>query len=218
MWWYRLRPLLRFLGFCLGLGVVFLGWKCFLLRGPGWMAPAGRPVPALFAFHAAHFVRGLDYPKPVFMLLPDPAPRSSADAQLRLMGLWNGQDWTPKALALGGRKGRALELRAGELVLGELLEIGPARLERGATICEGKIRVDWDFAESLRELFRVREIVGLQPPHGLGLPGQGSVLTFRLGRSGLGWALLPSAPTGGRPAEHPIPAPEIRRAWLDWLF
>lgn len=209
---YRLRAFLkgvfRLVLIGLALAALFVGWRAVLHYGPG--ASQG-----LFWFHAKALVRErASFPRPsAEILLPTPRTLSSADVQLRLMKWREGNRWMPEALARGEEAKNGLRLRAGVLSLVELTQVGAAEVKDGQTTCVVKCRVRWDLPEDLQELLRVKEIVELRLPKGLG-PGQTGEIACTFRRDGWRWELVSiTSPWGGDLDLKAQP-----KGWFDWLF
>lgn len=209
---YRLRAFLkgvfRLILAALALAALFAGWKAFLRYGPG--ASQG-----MFRFHAMALVRErASFPRPsAEILLPTPQTLSSADVQLRLMKWREGNRWMPEALARGEETKSGLRLRSGVLTLVDLARVGGAELKDGQTTCTMTCRVRWDLPEDLQELLRVREIVELRLPKGLG-PGQTGEIICTFRRNGWRWELVTlTSPWGGNLDLKAQP-----KGRFDWLF
>ncbi len=192
-----------------------LAWKAVLLEGPGLLIPSSGAPPAMFRFHAQGLVKGaLGYPRPVEGTLPAPALGSSHAAQLALMGWWEGRGWSSKALAQGRVEGRDLKVRLGSLGLLGVTEVSPSRDYNGPRLCQADYRVRWELPEAERELYRVRELVGLRLPAGLRMPGQELAKQVTLERTALGWKVQ------DQPQLQAQESGRERQAWtwLQWLF
>ncbi len=210
---YRLRALLKGLVrlalIGLGFAALFMGWRAFLHYGPG------RTQQAMFWFHAKALVHErASFPRPaVEVLLPVPRSMSSADVQLRLMKWREGNRWMPEALSRGEESKGGLRLRSGELRLVDITRVGPAEIQEGATVCTVSCRVRWDFPQELQEMLRVKEIVELRLPKGLG-PGQTGEVACTFKQVGWRWELSSvDSPWGGKLDLKAEP-----RGWFDWLF
>lgn len=192
------------------LGALWLGWRAFLVHGPG-----RAPSPAMYRFHAKALVRHrLGFPRQVApVLLPAPRSMSSADVQLRLMKWWDGRQWLPEALAHGEPAKGGLRLQAGRLELVEIASVSPAAAKDGVTTCSVRAKVRWEIPPGSQEILRVREIVGLRFSRGL-LPGQAAEVACTFARKGWRWELASAkSPWEGELSQaKPSPGP------MDWIF
>lgn len=184
---HRLRRTLRWLA---GLLLFALAWKLFWRYAPPYAA-AGRP--ALFPLQAKALLRAHLADRPVDGTLPAPEKGTSAEAQLRLMGLWDGRTWTAKAAGLGRVEGRALKVAAGRLVPGTVGAVSAERVEQGVPTCRVEYRLRWDWPDPDRELQRVAGIVGFRAaaPPGFSAPGQEVGRSLDLQRAWWGWQPKP---------------------------
>lgn len=198
-------------------GILLAGilWKAAWRFGPGLAGSSGA-APAIFPLHARVLLNAnLSLPKRVEASLPAPERGTSAEAQLRLMELWDGKAWTAKAASLGRVEGRQLRVPAGRIDLARIVAISEERVEGDRRTCRIDYRVRWDWPDRERELQRVAAIVGLRVPAPAGLAGPGleSTRALLLERDGWGWRpqesrLNPREPGGG----------ESRWSWLARLF
>ena len=205
-----LKGLVRLLFLGLGVGILFVGWRAILHYGPG-----GARSPAMYLFHAKALVRHrMAFPRsvaPVF--LPTPQSMSSADVQLRLMKWWDGTHWLSEALAQGESVPGGLLLKAGELTLVDVIRVTPPVSKAGVTTSVVRVKVRWDFPETLQELRRVKEIVALRFTKGLA-PGQVAELNCTFIRSGWRWELVAAeSPWGGK-----WPVTGQSQSLLEYLF
>lgn len=212
---YRLRSLsqilLRLILLGLGVCAVFIGWRALLHYGP----QGSETKSALFSYHAKALVHfRVPLPRPATdLVLPVPHPMSSADVQLRLMKWREGEAWLPTALACGTPGKGGLHLRAGELDLVDIVKVSPVRMENGQRLCQVTCTVRWALPEDLQELLRVKDIVELKLPKGLG-PGQSGRIVCTFAQQGWQWELASAeSPWGG--TLEPMPR---ARTWADWLF
>jgi len=175
--WMLLKKLGKLFLICAVPVALFLAWRAFLRWGPGIMNRSSAPA-AMFTFHAKALLKPLESLDPPAVLLPIPAKLSSADAQLRLMKLRDDRNWLPAALELGEPTKQGLQLKAGSLVVEDVISVGP--MERGgeAQYCKVQLRMRWMLPEALNEIYRVREILGLRMANDL-LPGQSRIVTCR---------------------------------------
>jgi hypothetical protein len=196
----------------LGAAALLGGWRAFLRFGPG---NVGDGKAAMFQFQAKALIHHrLDFPKPgVEMFLPAPVSMSSADVQLRLMNWWDGKNWLPAALALGSPVKSGLHLHSGELELTGVASVGPLETQNELGLCKVRARVRWNAPEELREILRVKEIVGLRLPKGL-QPGQSGDLLCSFAQDGWRWRLVSAESPWGGSWNIPL----RNRTWLDLVF
>lgn len=163
-------------------------WKMAWRFGPGWIGgPAG---PAMFHLQARVLVKAeAGNPKLVEATLPAPEKGTSAEAQLRLMELWDGRSWTSKGAQLGRVEGRALRIAAGRLEVAQVVAVSAEKDEAGRKLCTVEVRMRWEGSDSHRELQRVAAIVGLRQnaPPGFSAPGQEVSRSIAFERDGWGW-------------------------------
>lgn len=208
---FRRNRFRRLLFWILGLLLVGVSWKAFWRFGPGLAGPS-----ALFGLQArVILLANLGPPKRVEASLPAPEKGSSAEAQLRLMELWDGRTWSGKATAAGRVEGRQLRVPAGRIEFVRIAAISPEAVEEGKTICRIDYRVRWNWPDQDRELQRVAAIVGLRAPApaGFATPGQESGRVLVLERDGWGWRAREPRPGRSEPGGRD-------RLWsyLAWLF
>ena len=206
MWriWILLKKLFKVILICAIPVVLFLMWRAFLRWGPGIVNRSSAP-PAMFAFHAKALLKPLESLDPPEVILPVPARLSNADGQLRLMKLRDERNWLPSALALGEPTKQGLRLKAGVLVVEEVVSVSPLQPEKDLLKCTVQLRMRWMLPDSLNELYRVRDIAGLKVSTNL-LPGQSRMVTcVFVQREGL-WELVstdPELPGRSRIPAHP---------------
>lgn len=205
----------RVLLWVVGLLLVGVLWKAAWRFGPG-LAGGSSPAPAIFPLHARVLLNAnLAWPLRVEATLPAPEKGSSAEAQLRLMGLWDGKAWTAKAASAGRIEGRQLRVPAGRIEVARIVAISAEKVEGDRRSCRIDYRIRWDWPDHERELLRVAAIVGLkvQAPAGFSGPGLEASRALVLERDGWGW----------RPQESRFSRPEpgggdSRWSWLARLF
>jgi hypothetical protein len=212
-------PLRWFLGMLLRLAFIALvivallaGWRALLVYGPG---KVGNGKAAMFQFHAKALVRHhLAFPRFAGeVVLPAPAPMSSADVQLRLMQWWDGKNWLPMALAHGVPIKGGLRMDPGGLELVGVTQVGPAETKESLTICRVRVEVRWKVPDDLQEILRVREIVGLRLPKNL-TPGQSGESLCTFTQDGWRWRLVSAeSPWGGK---WDVPLRTLN--WMDLIF
>ena len=201
----------RLLFWILGLLLVGFSWKAFWRFGPGLVGSS-----ALFTVQARVLLLAhLDPPKRVEATLPAPEKGSSAEAQLRLMELWDGRTWTGKATTTGRVEGKLLCVPAGRIEFARIAAISRESVEEGKTLCRIDYRLRWNWPDPDRGLHRVAAIVGLKgpAPAGFGAPGQEAGRVLVLERDGWGWRAREPRPGRGEPIGRD-------RLWsyLAWLF
>lgn len=196
------RWLLVLLGFCLAA----LAWKALWRYGPGQFG--GPAAPALFPVQARALLRAhRGAPAPVFARLPAPGRGTSAEAQARLMDLWDGRGWTARAVRSGTVEGTDLRVPAGHLETAQIVAVSAETREGGRATCRIDYRVRWAWPDPDPALVRAAPILGLRLPRpaGLAAPGQEAARTLVLEWDG--WAWRPR--DAGRDPSWP---------WLAWLF
>lgn len=192
-----------------GLLLAALAWKACWRYGPGLR---GGGAPALFEPQARMLLKAnLGRPRPLWASLPPPEKGTSAEAQLRLMELWDGRAWTDKAVRNGRLEGRTLRVPAGRLEMARIRAVSAETQEAGAATCRIDYLLRWEWPDPDRELLRVAAIVGLKvpAPAGFTAPGQEAGRTLVLQREGWNWQ-----PRGG-PRE---PGRDPSWSRLAWLF
>lgn len=201
----------RALLWILGLLLAALAWKACWRFGPG-LARNGPGAPALFGPQAWVLLRAnLGRPQPLWAGLPPPERGTSAEAQLRLMELWDGRTWTAKAARTGRVEGLTLRVPAGRLGLARIAAVSAETQEAGRTTCRIDYLVRWDWPDADRGLLRVAPIIGLKvpAPAGLSAPGQEAARSLVLQREGWNWQARRGSRDAGRDPSWP---------WLAWLF
>jgi len=214
---YRLRAFLVGLGKLILaaaiLAALYGGWRGFLRWGPAWVNRDNPAPPAMFTFHAKALLKPLGTLAPPEILLPVPQPLSSQDMQLKLMKWRDSKSWLPLALALGEQKKEGLVLNSGQLVLEEVIAVGPAVKQNGVSRCLVKLRVRWQFPDALHELYRVREHVDLKLPKSF-LPGQPIEMVCTFQQRGWGWELVKLEPEVNRRTKLPLTREGLSR----WFY
>lgn len=201
------RTLLWILGLCLA-GVA---WKALWRFGPG-LLDRGPGAAALWEPQARALLRAnLGGPRRLWASVPPPERGTSAEAQLRLMELWDGRTWTAKAVGTGRVEGRILRVPAGRLEPLSGLAVSAERIEAGKATCRIDYRLRWDWPDPDRDLLRVASIIGLRlpAPAGFTAPGQEAGQTLVLQRNGWNWEPRKDPGDPGRDPSWP---------WLAWLF
>lgn len=199
------RTLLWTLGLCL----VGSGWKAVWRFGPGLL---GDGAPALWEPQARMLLRAnLGGPRPLWASLPAPEKGTSAEAQLRLMELWDGRSWTAKAVRSGRIEGRTLRLPAGHLEPARIVAVTGETEVAGQATCRIDYRLRWDWPDPSQDLLRVAPIIGLKlpAPAGFTAPGQEAGRSLVLQREGWNWRARKSAGESGQDPSW---------SWLAWLF
>jgi hypothetical protein len=208
----RLRPVIFWI---LGILLLALLWKAFWRYGPALRAGSSGG-PALFELQAQVLLKAnLHYPRRVEAVLPAPERGTSAEAQLRLMELWDGKAWSGKATRKGRLEGKTLRVPAGRIDFSRITAISAERVEEGRTLCRIDYQLRWEWPDQDRELLRVAAIVGLKTPApaGFGAPGQEAARFLILERKGLGWQPLES-----RPGRSESSGWDRRWSYLAWCF
>lgn len=204
----------RVLRWVLGICLLAALWKAVWLFGPRMVG--GSDAPAIFPLHAQVLLRaGLGPSKPVHATLPPPEKGTSAEAQLRLMGLWDGRAWTGKAAQSGRVQGRLLRVPAGRIAFTRITGVSAARSENGVLTCRIDYKIRWDWPDPERELLRVAPIIGLQSPSpaGFAAPGQEAARFMVLEREGWSWR-----PREARSVPAEATGREMMWSWLARIF
>lgn len=186
----------RVLYWVLGIFLAVVLWKAAWLAGPRIVG--GPEAAAVFEPQARTLLRASQgLPRDVHATLHPPVKGTSAEAQLRLMELWDGRAWTGKAAQTGRVQGKLLRVRAGRIVFARITAISAPRTEEGRQTCRVDYKVRWDWPDPDRELLRVAAIIGLDSPApaGFAAPGQEAARFMILERDGWSWR-----PREARPA------------------
>jgi hypothetical protein len=186
-------------------------WKAAWRFGPG-LVGGSTTSPAIFALHARVLLKAnLAFPRRVEALLPAPEKGTSAEAQLRLMGLWDGKAWTAKAASTGRIEGRHLRVPAGRIDFARIAAISEEKVEGDRRTCRIDYRIRWDWPDQDRELLRVAAIIGLKTPAPAGFqaPGLEAPRALVLEREGWGWRLQEP-----RASQRELGGGDSRWSWL----
>ncbi|HJU83373.1 MAG TPA: hypothetical protein VJ600_04115 [Holophagaceae bacterium] len=206
-----------------GLATAAFTAKLWLRFGPDVMSRSYRPgpdfservttPPGAFRFHALGILKAeLGYPRRLEGFLPAPEPGSNEAALLKAQDWWNGKGWTAKARGYGEPDGHGLRIPLGELVLGGVDGVSPARDYNGPEMCQVDYGVRWEVPAQVQSLVSTRNLPGLRLPEHFDfrLPGERRSFQATLVRNGMGWSLQDADLTRAAIPGHP------GRSWA-WL-